>query len=320
MDISVVIPFLNEEPNLQPLCEELSAALDPTGKKYELVFIDDGSVDKGVEVLEGLRDQTPQIRIVSLRRNFGQTAAMAAGLDFASGEVVVTIDADRQNDPADIPAMIAKLEEGYDLVCGWRHKRKDAAIMRKLPSKIANRLIAKTTGVVLHDYGCTLKAMTKTIAKKITLYGEMHRFIPAVASAVGVKIAEVKVNHRARVAGESKYGISRTFRVVLDLVTVKFLLKYSSRPIHFFGMPGLALTSIGGLGLSYLVFGKILFGMSIADRPLLMLSILLLILGVQFVLFGLIGEMQTRIYHESQDKPVYYVRETIGWPDDKSVA
>ena len=317
MDISVVIPFLNEEPNLQPLCEELSAALDPTGKEYELVFIDDGSIDKGVEVLEGLRANIPQIRVVSLRRNFGQTAAMAAGLDFSTGEVVVTIDADRQNDPADIPAMIAKLEEGYDLVCGWRHKRKDAAIMRKLPSKIANRLIAKTTGVVLNDYGCTLKAMTKTIAKKITLYGEMHRFIPAVASAVGVKIAEVKVNHRARVAGESKYGISRTFRVILDLVTVKFLLKYSSRPIHFFGMPGLALTTIGGLGLSYLVFGKLLFGMSIGDRPLLMLSILLLILGVQFVLFGLIGEMQTRIYHESQDKPVYYVRETIGWPDDK---
>ena len=317
MDISVVIPFLNEEPNLQPLCDELRAALDPTDKEYELVFIDDGSIDKGVEVLEGLRAKIPQIRVVSLRRNFGQTAAMAAGLDFASGEIVVTIDADRQNDPADIPAMIAKLEEGYDLVCGWRHKRKDAAIMRKLPSKIANRLIAKTTGVVLNDYGCTLKAMTKTIAKKITLYGEMHRFIPAVASAVGVKIAEVKVNHRARVAGESKYGISRTFRVILDLVTVKFLLKYSSRPIHFFGMPGLALTTIGGLGLSYLVFGKLLFGMSIGDRPLLMLSILLLILGVQFVLFGLIGEMQTRIYHESQDKPVYYVRETIGWPDDK---
>ena len=318
MDISVVIPFLNEEPNLQPLSEELRDALDPTGKDYELVFIDDGSVDNGVAVLEGLREQIPQIRIVSLRRNFGQTAAMAAGLDFASGDVVITIDADRQNDPADIPAMIDKLAEGYDLVCGWRHKRKDAAIMRKLPSKIANRLIAKTTGVVLHDYGCTLKAMTNTIAKKITLYGEMHRFIPAVASAVGVKIAEVKVNHRARVAGESKYGISRTFRVILDLVTVKFLLKYSSRPIHFFGMPGLALTSVGGLSLAYLVLGKLLFGMSIGDRPLLMLAILLLILGVQFILFGLIGEMQTRIYHESQDKPVYYVRDAIGWPDDKS--
>lgn len=316
MDISVVIPFLNEEPNLQPLCEELKVALDPTGKDYELVFVDDGSVDKGVEILQGLLSEIPQIRVVSLRRNFGQTAAMAAGLDFASGEVVVTIDADRQNDPADIPAMIEKLEEGFDLVCGWRHERQDAAIMRKLPSKIANRLIAKTTGVVLNDYGCTLKAMTKTIAKKITLYGEMHRFIPAVASAIGVKIAEVKVNHRARVAGESKYGISRTFRVILDLVTVKFLLKYSSRPIHFFGMPGLALTSIGGLGVSYLVFGKLFFGMSIADRPLLMLSILLLILGVQFILFGLIGEMQTRIYHESQDKPVYYVRETIGWTEN----
>jgi glycosyltransferase involved in cell wall biosynthesis len=318
MDISVVIPFLNEEPNLQPLCEELQAALEPTKKVFELVFVDDGSTDDGVDLLKTLSKDIPQIRIVQLRRNFGQTAAMAAGLDHASGEVVVTIDADRQNDPADIPAMIEKLEEGYDLVCGWRHDRQDAAIMRKLPSKIANRLIAKTTGVVLNDYGCTLKAMTKHVAKSITLYGEMHRFIPAVASAIGVKIAEVKVNHRARVAGESKYGISRTFRVILDLVTVKFLLEYSSRPIHFFGMPGLALTSLGGLSLTYLILGKLLFGMSLSDRPLLVLSILLLILGVQFILFGLIGEMQTRIYHESQDKPVYYIREKIGWTEEKA--
>lgn len=316
MDISVVIPFFNEEPNLQPLCEELKAALEPTKKTFELVFIDDGSTDEGVELLTNLSKDIPQIRIIEFRRNFGQTAAMAAGLNHACGDVVVTIDADRQNDPADIPAMVDKLEEGYDLVCGWRHKRQDAAIMRKLPSKIANRLIAKTTGVVLHDYGCTLKAMTKKVAKSITLYGEMHRFIPAVASVIGVKIAEVKVNHRARVAGESKYGISRTFRVILDLVTVKFLLKYSSRPIHFFGMPGLALTSIGGLSLAYLVIGKVLFGMSLSDRPLLVLSVLLLIVGIQFVLFGLIGEMQTRIYHESQDKPVYYIRNKIGWSDE----
>jgi len=313
MDVSVVIPFLNEEPNLQPLCEELVAALDPTGKSYELIFIDDGSTDKGVSVLKDLIATVPQIRIVELRRNFGQTAAMAAGLDYASGNAIVTIDADRQNDPADMPAMLDMLDEGYDLVCGWRHKRKDAAIMRKLPSKIANWLIAKTTGVVLNDYGCTLKAMTNTVAKKITLYGEMHRFIPAVASTVGAKIAEVKVNHRARVAGESKYGISRTFRVILDLITVKFMLKYSARPIHFFGMPGLLLSSIGGLSLTYLVMGKLFFGMSLSDRPLLVLSVLLLILGVQFILFGLIGEMQTRIYHESQDKPVYHVREEIGF-------
>lgn len=315
MELSVVIPFLNEEPNLQPLCEELQAALDPMERDYELVFIDDGSTDGGVALLDSLRERIPQIRVVSLRRNFGQTAAMSAGLDYASGKVVITIDADRQNDPADIPAMVAKLEEGYDLVCGWRHKRQDAALLRKLPSKIANRLIAKTTGVVLHDYGCTLKAMTNEVAKTITLYGEMHRFIPAIAATMGVKIAEMKVNHRARVAGESKYGISRTFRVILDLITVKFLLKYSARPIHFFGMPGLALGGLGGLIVTYLAMARLFFGVPLSDRPLLIFGFLLVVIGVQFVLFGLIGEMQTRIYHESQDKPVYHVRRTLGWPD-----
>lgn len=317
MEISVVIPFLNEEPNLQPLCEELTQSLNAFGRDYELVFIDDGSVDGGVELLKGLREQTPQIKVVSLRRNFGQTAAMAAGLDYATGRIVITIDADRQNDPADIPAMVEKLEEGYDMVCGWRHQRKDGAIMRKLPSKIANRLIAKTTGVVLNDYGCTLKAMTADVAKKITLYGEMHRFIPAVASAIGVKIAEVKVNHRARVAGESKYGISRTFRVILDLITVKFLLRFSARPIHFFGMPGLACGSIGGVILAYLVFARLALGHSLSDRPILLFAFILILIGVQFILFGLIGEMQTRTYHESQNKPIYHVRDTIGIDADK---
>ena len=317
MEISVVIPFLNEEPNLQSLCEELTQSLDGFGREYELVFIDDGSTDGGVGLLKSLRDQTPQIKVVSLRRNFGQTAAMAAGLDYATGKVVITIDADRQNDPADIPAMVEKLEEGYDLVCGWRHQRKDGAIMRKLPSKIANRLIAKTTGVVLHDYGCTLKAMTLEVAKKITLYGEMHRFIPAVASAIGVKIAEVKVNHRARVAGESKYGISRTFRVILDLVTVKFLLRFSARPIHFFGMPGLACGSIGSVILAYLVFARLVLGESLSDRPLLLFAFILILIGIQFILFGLIGEMQTRTYHESQNKPIYHVRHTVGIDADE---
>lgn len=312
MEISVVIPFLNEEPNLQPLTEELTQSLDAFGRDYELVFIDDGSTDGGVELLKSLREKTPQIKVVTLRRNFGQTAAMAAGLDYATGKTVVTIDADRQNDPADIPAMVEKLEEGFDLVCGWRHQRKDGALMRKLPSKIANRLIAKTTGVVLNDYGCTLKAMTAEVANKITLYGEMHRFIPAVASAIGVKIAEVKVNHRARVAGESKYGISRTFRVILDLITVKFLLRFSARPIHFFGMPGLACGSVGGVILAYLVFARVFLGDSLSDRPLLLFAFILILIGIQFILFGLIGEMQTRTYHESQDKPIYHVRDTVG--------
>lgn len=312
MDVSIVIPFLNEEPNLKSLCEELKAALDPMGKSYEVLFIDDGSTDKGVQVLDDFRSEMPQIKVVSFRRNFGQTAAMVAGLDYSEGEIVVTLDADRQNDPADIPAMVAKIDEGYDMACGWRHDRQDTYLSRKLPSMMANRLISKITDVSLHDYGCTLKAMRKELAKKVTLYGEMHRFIPAVASGVGASITEVKVNHRARTAGESKYGISRTFRVILDLITVKFLLRFHSRPLHFFGMPGLALGSIGGMLITYLTIARLFFGVPLGDRPLLIFAFMLLVIGLQFILFGLIGEMQTRTYYESQNKPIYHVRKTIG--------
>lgn len=312
MDVSIVIPFLNEAPNLKPLCEELKTALDPMGKSYEVLFIDDGSTDEGVQVLEDFRSEMPQIKVVSFRRNFGQTAAMVAGLDYSEGDIVVTLDADRQNDPADIPAMVAKIEEGYDMACGWRHDRQDTYLSRKLPSMMANRLISKITDVNLHDYGCTLKAMRKELAKRVTLYGEMHRFIPAVASGVGAKIAEVKVNHRARTAGESKYGISRTFRVILDLITVKFLLRFHARPLHFFGMPGLALGSIGGVLITYLTIARLFFGVPLGDRPLLIFAFMLLVIGLQFILFGLIGEMQTRTYYESQNKPIYHVRKTIG--------
>lgn len=312
MDVSVVIPFLNESPNLVPLCEELQASLDPMDKSYEVIFIDDGSTDDGVAVLDAFRERMPQIKVVSFRRNFGQTAAMVAGLDYASGDVVVTLDADRQNDPADIPALVDKIAEGYDMVCGWRFDRQDTFLSRRLPSILANRLISKITDVSLHDYGCTLKAMRSELAKRITLYGEMHRFIPAVASGVGAKIAEVKVNHRARTAGESKYGISRTFRVVLDLITVKFLLRFHARPLHFFGMPGLILGGIGGALVTYLAIARLFFDVPLGDRPLLIFGFMLLIIGLQFVLFGLIGEMQTRTYYESQDKPIYYVRRTIG--------
>lgn len=312
MDVSVVIPFLNESPNLRLLCEELQMSLDSMGKEYEVIFIDDGSTDDGVELLTQIKAQMPQIKVVSFRRNFGQTAAMAAGLDYSSGGIVVTLDADRQNDPADIPAMVKKVEEGYDLVCGWRFDRQDTFLSRRLPSILANRLISRITEVKLHDYGCTLKAMRSEVAKRITLYGEMHRFIPAVASGVGANIAEVKVNHRARTAGESKYGISRTFRVILDLITVKFLLRFHARPLHFFGMPGLVLGSVGGVLLAYLTISRLFFDMPLGDRPLLIFAFMLLIIGLQFVLFGLIGEMQTRTYYESQNKPVYHVRETIG--------
>ena len=314
-DVSVVVPFLNESPNLEPLCEELKQSLDAMAKSYEVIFVDDGSTDDGVDILEAFSKKMPQIRVVSFRRNFGQTAAMVAGLDYAQGDIVVTLDADRQNDPADIPALVTKIEEGYDMVCGWRHDRQDTYISRKLPSMLANKLISNITDVNLHDYGCTLKAMTKELAKRVTLYGEMHRFIPAVASGVGAKIAEVKVNHRARTAGESKYGISRTFRVILDLITVKFLLRYHSRPLHFFGMPGLFLGGVGGLILSYLVFIRLFLDVAIGDRPLLLFGFMLLIIGLQFILFGLIGEMQTRTYFESQDKPIYHVRKTIGFKE-----
>lgn len=316
MDVSVVIPFLNESPNLEPLCEELKASLDGMGKSYEVLFIDDGSVDDGVDVLDNFRSQMPQIKVVSFRRNFGQTAAMVAGLDYAEGDIVVTLDADRQNDPADIPALVDKIAEGYDMVCGWRFDRQDTYLSRKLPSMLANRLISKITDVSLHDYGCTLKAMRKEVAKRITLYGEMHRFIPAVASGVGASIAEVKVNHRARVAGESKYGISRTFRVILDLITVKFLLHYHARPLHFFGMPGLLMGGVGGAILSYLTIARLLFDMPLSDRPILVFAFMLVIIGLQFILFGLIGEMQTRTYYESQDKPIYHVRRTVGIDED----
>ncbi len=312
MDISVVIPFLNEAPNLEPLCDELKASLDSLGKTYEVLMIDDGSTDDGVDILEQYRAKMPEIKVISFRRNFGQTAAMVAGLDFAEGDVIVTMDADRQNDPADIGKMVEKIEQGYDMACGWRHDRQDTYISRKLPSMLANKLISKITDVTLHDYGCTLKAMTKDLAKRITLYGEMHRFIPAVASGVGAKITEVKVNHRPRTEGESKYGISRTFRVILDLITVKFLLRFHSRPLHFFGLPGLVLGGVGGVLITYLTIARVFFDMPLSDRPILLFAFMLLIIGLQFVLFGLIGEMQTRTYYESQNKPIYHVKRTVG--------
>ena len=313
MDVSIVIPFLNESPNLHTLCEELKMAMDSMDKEYEVLFIDDGSQDDGVDILKAFRAQMPQIKVVSFRRNFGQTAAMVAGLDYAQGDIVVTLDADRQNDPADIPALVAKIEEGYDMVCGWRFNRQDKYMSRRLPSILANKLISKITDVNLHDYGCTLKAMRKDLAKRVTLYGEMHRFIPAVASGIGAKIAEVKVNHRARVAGESKYGISRTFRVILDLITVKFLLRFHSRPLHFFGLPGLLLGGVGGILITYLTIARLFFEMPLSDRPILIFGFMLLIIGLQFILFGLIGEMQTRTYYESQNKPIYHVRHTVGF-------
>lgn len=308
-ELSVVLPVYNEEDNLVPLYDEIVGAL--ASLDFEILFIDDGSTDRSVERLRHIQAGDPRVRVVVFRRNFGQTAAIAAGLDMARGRFIATLDADRQNDPADIPAMLDRLGEGFDMVCGWRHKRQDGFWLRLLPSKIANRIISYTTDVKLHDYGCTLKVMDAAVAKQIRLYGEMHRFIPAIASWVGVRIAEMKVNHRPRVAGRSKYGISRTLRVILDLMTVKFLLGYAGRPIQLFGSLGLLSGSVGFVMVAWLLFERLVLDQPLAGRPVLLFAILLVFIGLQFITVGLLAEMQTRTYYESQGKPIYAIREVV---------
>jgi glycosyltransferase involved in cell wall biosynthesis len=319
VDLTLVIPVLNEAENLRPLVEEIDQAL--ADRKYEIVFVDDGSSDGSYRQMERLREDYPQVGAIRFRRNFGQTAAFSAGFDYARGQVIVTMDADRQNDPADIPRLLEELDEGYDVINGWRKDRQDGFLLRKVPSRVANRLIARTTGVKLHDRGCSLRAFRMEVVHELRLYGEMHRFIPELASAAGFTMAEVPVNHRPRQAGESKYGLSRTFRVILDLMTIMFLRRYSARPMHLFGGIGFVSSTLGVLVALYLGGIKIWAGIQggmegfrsvqIGDRPLLMLSILLIILGVQFFLMGLLGELVVRTYHESQGKPVYYIRQIL---------
>lgn len=311
LKLSVVLPVFNEEDNITELHNEIAAVLDTIEGQSEVIYVDDGSSDSTLEKLRDLYQNDTRVVVVEFRRNFGQTAAMAAGFEFARGQVVVAMDADRQNDPADIPKLLDKIEEGYDLVSGWRYDRKDGYLLRLLPSRIANKLISWATDVKLHDYGCSLKAFRHDVVKQISLYGEMHRFIPALASAVGVSIAEVKVNHRPRVAGESKYGISRTFRVILDLITVKFLLRFSSKPLQFFGSFGLISGFIGFLICLYLTIEKLFYQVPMSDRPLLLLGILLLFIGLQFITVGLLAELMTRTYHEAQDKPIYIIRKLL---------
>ena len=315
-ELSIVIPVRNESPNIKPLYNELTTTLARAGRSYEIIAIDDGSTDDTFDQLAALQSRDPQLRVIRLRRNFGQTAAFAAGFAFARGRLVVTADGDRQNDPADIPRMADEIEKGYDIVCGWRKDRKDTLITRRIPSMIANKLISWATGVDLHDYGCSLKVFRAEIVKPLRLYGEMHRFLPAIASEMGVRIQEVVVNHRPRVAGASKYGLSRTIRVVLDLLTVKFLLSYSTRPLQIFGPLGLAAGSLGAIimgWLGYIRFAHLLDAsiprQGIADRPLLLVGVLLLFVGVQLVTFGLLAELLARTYYESQNKPVYAIRE-----------
>jgi glycosyltransferase involved in cell wall biosynthesis len=312
VDISVVIPLYNEEENVQLLYDELKGVLVSMSCWSEIVFVDDGSRDRTLVLLELIQQKDDHVRVVSLRRNFGQTAAMTAGFDHARGRVIITMDGDMQNDPHDIPQLIAKLEEGFDVVTGWRFDRQDPYLSRRLPSQLANRLISWVTGVNLHDYGCTLKAFRREVIDNINLYGEMHRFIPAIASGMGISFTEVKVNHRARQFGASKYGISRTIRVILDLITVKFMLSYATRPLHVFGTVGAVSSSLGGLIALIMTVQRQLFGVGLADRPLLLLAVLLIFMGIQFITIGLLAELVVRTYHESQKKPIYFVRKVIG--------
>ena len=316
-DLSVVIPLHNEEPNLTELHRELTDALGAWGRPYELVLVDDGSTDATFDALKALAAGDPHVRAIALRRNFGQTAAFAAGFAHARGRIIATSDGDLQNDPRDLPMLVARLEEGHDIVCGWRRQRRDPWLTRRLPSRLANWLISRTTGVRLHDYGCSLKVFRAEVVRSLRLYGEMHRFIPAIASEQGVRIAEVAVNHRPRRFGASKYGLSRTVRVVLDLFTVKFLLSYATRPLQMFGPPGLLMGAAGLAIVAYLGYVRLVMGQAIADRPLLLLGMLLAFAGMQLLTLGLLAELQARTYHESQDKPIYLVREIVETPPDR---
>lgn len=308
-EVSVVIPIRNESPNIPELYRELTTTLERWGPSYEILFVDDGSTDDSFDELTRLQQSDDRLRIVRFRRNFGQTAAFAAGFAHARGQLIVTSDGDLQNDPNDIPAMVAKIADGYDIVCGWRRNRQDAWLTRRVPSMIANRVISAATGVRLHDYGCSLKVFRAEVVKPLRLYGEMHRFLPAIASEMGVKIAEVVVNHRARRHGRSKYGLDRTVRVILDLLTVKFLVTYSTRPLQIFGLVGIVMALVGVGIAGWLAYLRLFAYESIANRPLLLFGILLVSTGVQLVTLGLLGEMLARTYHESQNKPIYAIRE-----------
>lgn len=310
-DISVVIPLYNEEESIPQLYDTLTRVMNEYGRSYEIVIVDDGSKDKSFSLLKNLAREDHRLRVVRFRRNFGQTAAFAAGFDHAKGEVVVTMDADLQNDPRDIPKLMEQVDAGYDIVSGWRKDRQDRFLDRKLPSMIANRLISNVTDVSLHDYGCSLKAYRREILKDVRLYGELHRFIPALASQVGGTVTEVPVNHHARKFGKSKYGISRTIRVVLDLIGVWFLGSYGTRPLHIFGGFGLLATILGVAVGFYLTVVKFALGQDIGDRPALLLAVALVLIGVQMVMLGLMAEMVTRTYYESQNKPIYIVRDVV---------
>jgi glycosyltransferase involved in cell wall biosynthesis len=310
-DLSIVVPVFNEAQNLEELHGEIVRACQALGKTFEVIYIDDGSQDGSYAMLKKIQSRDRSVRLIRLRKNFGQTAALSAGFDHARAETIITLDADLQNDPQDFGMLLEKLKEGFDLVNGWRVKRRDKLLTRRLPSAIANWLISRITKVKLHDYGCTLKAFRRDVAQNINLYGEMHRFIPAIASHMGVAIAEVKVSHRPRRHGKSKYTLFRTIRVVLDLLTVKFLLSYSTRPLQIFGVFGLLSGLVGGALAMWISFQRLILKQGSADRPLLLLAVLLLVIGFQFITLGLLAEIMVRAYHESLEKRIYYIKEVI---------
>jgi len=312
MDLSIVVPVYNEQENIHLVYEAIIKAITPLKKQWELIMVDDGSTDESSKEMQAISEKDPgHVSVIVLRRNFGQTAAIAAGIDHSSGDIVVLCDADMQNDPADIPMMLDKLDEGYDVVSGWRYDRHDTFLTRVLPSKMANWLISYVTGVQLHDYGCTLKAYRREVLSGFHLYGEMHRFIPVYADSVGAKIAEVRVHHHPRKFGKAKYGLERTFKVILDLFTVKFLTTFANKPIYLFGGLGISLIIAGGLVLLYLFIRRVWFQVSVTATPWFLISVTSVIMGFQSVLMGFIAELLVRTYHESQNKPTYTIRTII---------
>ncbi len=311
IQLSVIAPVYNEAPNIEPLVQELLAVLRPIGKRFEIILVDDGSLDDTPKVLRRLKESVPELKVIFFRRNFGQSAAMTAGFDHAKGDIIISMDSDLQNDPRDIPRLIAKIEEGYDLVSGWRKDRKDPFISRRFPSILANMLIGLATGVKLHDYGCSLKAYKKEIADQLLLYGELHRFIPVLADLYGAKIAEVVVNHRPRTKGKSKYGLSRTYRVLLDLLLMLFFQKFATRPLQFYGAWGGALFTLGFLTELYLTYVKFVRGEDIGHRPLLIFGVLLIVTGVILGSIGLLAELVMRTYYETSGRRIYTVKEVL---------
>ena len=316
--LSIVIPVFNEEKNLPELYEEIKHSCEKLDLSYKIIFVDDGSWDSSFPVLRSIQEEDLKVKVIRLRKNFGQTAALSAGFDYAKGDIIITLDADLQNDPQDFALLIEKIREGYDIVSGWRKKRKDRLFTRRIPSAMANWLISRITHIKLHDFGCTLKAFRKEVIKNINLYGELHRFIPAIASNIGVSIAEVEVNHRPRKHGKSKYTVFRFVKVILDLLTVKFLLSYSTRPLQIFGAFGLASGVIGGIIGLYLSYQRLILKVGISGRPLLLLAILLIVIGIQFITLGLLAEIMVRTYHESVDKKIYFVREILDSESEQS--